>query len=40
MDDLTVRPPLTVVPSQSPPVQRMPPIADDHIVPDMGRMTQ
>jgi hypothetical protein len=39
MDDLAVRPPLAVVPPQAAAIQRMPAIVDDHLTPDMGRMT-
>ncbi len=39
VDDLAVRPPLTVVPPQPTPVQRVPAVVDDHFSPDMGRMS-
>ena len=37
--DLAVRPPLAVLPPRSAAVQRMPAIVDDHLSPDMGRMS-
>lgn len=39
VDDLTTRSMLAVVPPHSAPVQRVPPIADDNLIPDMGGMT-
>jgi len=39
MDDLTVSPKLAVKPPKHLPLQRVPPIADDNLIPDMGRMT-
>ena len=39
MKDLTARPLLTVVPPKTAPAHWMPPIADDNLIPDMGRMT-
>lgn len=39
VNDLAVRPPLAVVPSQAAAVQRMPAVVDDNLSPDMGRMT-
>jgi hypothetical protein len=39
MDDLAAGPPLAVVPPQPPPVQRVPAVVDDDLMPDMGRMT-
>ena len=39
MSDLTVSSLLAVMPPQSSSVERMPPIADDDLIPDMGRMT-
>lgn len=39
VENFAVRPPLAVVPPQSSAVQRMPAIMDDHISPDMGRMS-
>jgi hypothetical protein len=39
MDDLTVRPPLAVLPPQAAAMQRVPAIMDDHLSPDMGRIT-
>jgi hypothetical protein len=38
MDDLTVRPPLAVLPPQAAAMQRVPAIMDDYLSPDMGRM--
>ena len=38
MDDLTVSALLAVMLTQSSSVQRMPPIANDNLIPDMGRM--
>jgi hypothetical protein len=39
VDNLAASPLLAVVPPQSPTMQRMPAIVDDHLMPDMGRMT-
>jgi hypothetical protein len=39
MDDFTISPPLTVVPTDTAPMKRMPLIVDNDILPDMGRMT-
>jgi hypothetical protein len=39
MHELTRRTPLTLNATHRPPVQRMPAIMDDYILPDMGRMT-
>ncbi len=39
VNDLTVRPPLAVLPPQAAAMQRVPAIMDDHLSPDMGRMT-
>jgi hypothetical protein len=39
MDNLTVRPPLAVLPPQTAAMQRVPAIMDDYLSPDMGRMT-
>lgn len=39
VDDFAVRPPLAVLPPQSAAMQRMPAIVDDHLSPDMGRMS-
>lgn len=39
VEKLAVGTPLTVLPPQSTPVQRMPAIVDDYVIPDMGRMS-
>jgi hypothetical protein len=39
VDHLAVRPPLAVLQPQSAAMQRMPAIVDDHLSPDMGRMS-
>lgn len=39
VENLAVGTPLTVLPPQSTPAQRMPPIVDDDVSPDMGRMS-
>lgn len=38
VNHLAVRPPLAVLPPQTPAVQRVPAIMNDHLSPDMGRM--
>jgi hypothetical protein len=38
VNHLAVRPPLAVLPPQTPAVQRMPAVVNDHLSPDMGRM--
>jgi hypothetical protein len=37
VDHLAVRTPLAVVPPQTPAVQRVPAVVNDHLSPDMGR---
>jgi hypothetical protein len=39
VDNLAPRPPLAVLPPQAAAMQRMPTIVDDHLSPDMGRMS-
>jgi hypothetical protein len=39
VDDLTVHPSLAVLPPQAAAMQRVPAIMDDHLSPDMGRIT-
>ncbi len=39
MDHVPARPALAVVPAQPATVQRMPPVVDDDLLPNMGRMT-
>jgi hypothetical protein len=39
MGNVAVRPTLTVLPSDAPPMKRVPPVMDNDFTPDMGRMT-
>ncbi len=40
MNHIITGPALTVVTAQPAPVKRVPPVVDDDLLPDMGRMTQ
>jgi len=40
VDHITLGTALTVMTAQPVPAQRVPPVVDDNLLPDMGRMTQ
>jgi len=39
MNDLTADAPLSILPTNAAPIERVPPVANFNVLPDMGRMT-